>query len=86
MPREKRTAFVWPSPISLNFPLSLQKCFGFCAIKFEERILFSTSSHLEGSGAWEAIEWLITSILVIRILRKGRILLRVESRCFLADL
>lgn len=46
----KTAAFMWPSPICLYFPLSLQKGFGFCAIKFEERIcFFLTSRHLEGS-------------------------------------
>ena len=36
--RGRRVAFMLPSLICLTLPLSLQKCFGFCAIKFEGRI------------------------------------------------
>lgn len=74
--REKRAAFVLLSLICFNFPFSLQKFFGFCAIKFEEKIL-SFTSNCEGSVAWEAVELLTTSALVIWILKGGSILLRV---------
>lgn len=38
VPGEERAAFVLPSRICLTLPLSLQACFGFCAIKFEGKI------------------------------------------------
>lgn len=38
VPGQKRAGFVLPSLICLILPLSLQKCFPFCAITFEGKI------------------------------------------------
>lgn len=55
-----------PSLICSHFPPFLPKWFGFCAISFEEKILFLTSS-CEGAVAWDAVGLLIVSNLVTRI-------------------